>query len=379
MPDPIYLDYNATTPIAPEVIEAMVPALRETWGNPSSAHAYGRRARQAVDHARKQLAGLIGCDADELIFTAGGTESDNAAIVGVAEALADRGRHLITSVVEHAAVEQACHYLKGRGWEVTHVAVDRNGRVDAAEVEAALRPDTVLVSVMHAQNETGVIQPIREIADRVRRRGVVLHSDTAQSVGKMPVTVTDLDVDLLTIAGHKLYGPKGVGALYLRRGTAFAGFLRGAGHEDGRRAGTENVPAIVGLGAAAELARHELPGRASHLSELRDRLARRLRDHAPDLIVHGESVERLPNTLSAAIPGADANELFARVDGVASATGAACHSGTPHVSSVLKAMGVPDELALCTMRLTVGRPTTLEEIDVAAERIGRAAGTLRAR
>jgi len=376
MKEPIYLDYNATTPIADEVIEAMIPALRESWGNPSSTHHYGRAARRTVTRAREQVATLVACSPDELIFTSGGTESDNAAIVGVAEACAERGRHIVISAVEHAAIERACAYLESRGWEVTRVPVDGRCRVDAEAVIAAVRPDTVLISVMHAQNETGVLQPIREIADN-KPASVVFHSDTAQSVGKIEVTARGLGVDMLTVAAHKLYGPKGIGALYLNREVPFDSFLRGAGHESGRRAGTENVPAAVGFGAACELARRESARRAEHLRTMRDRLEEALRSQIPDLVVHGAGAERLPNTLSVALPGANASQLVSRVDGVALGAGAACHSGEAHVSSVLKAMNVPEALALCTLRLCVGRSTSAEEVDQAAERIGRAALELR--
>jgi cysteine desulfurase len=304
--------------------------------------------------------------ADEVIFTGGGTEADNAAIIGVAEAVAERGRHLVISAIEHPAVEEPCRYLESRGWEVTRVGVDRDGRVATGEVEAALRPDTAQISIIHAQNETGVLQPIAEIGRLARSRGILFHSDTAQSVGKLPFTVAELNVDLLTVAGHKLYAPKGVGALFLRRGTPFAGFMRGAGHESGRRAGTENVPAIVGLGAACALASRELPARTQHLREVRNRLEDQLRGKMPDMIVHGGNVERLPNTISVAFPGTIAQEIATRAEGLAVAAGAACHSGKPHVSSVLKAMGVPDPLALATLRLSVGSPTTLDDADRAA-------------
>jgi cysteine desulfurase len=374
MSDPIYLDYNATTPVAPEVIDAMRPALRDLWGNPSSGHVYGRRATAAVERARAQVASLLGCDPDEVIFTSGGTESDNAAIVGVAEALAGRGRHVVTSAIEHPAVEEPCAYLERRGWRVSRVGVDREGRIDPSEVAAALTDDTALVSIMHANNETGVVQPVAEIAAAARERGVVLHTDAAQSVGKLRARVTDLGVDLLTVAGHKLYAPKGVGALYLRRGTSFDRFLHGAGHESGRRAGTENTAQIVGLGAACALAKQELNDRIEHARTMRDRLEAALREKLPDLVVHGAGAERLPNTLSAAIPGVDANLLLARVEEVAMAAGAACHAGESKPSRVLQAMGVSDELALCTLRLTVGRPTTPDEIDAAAGAITRAAG-----
>jgi len=377
MEDPIYLDYNATTPIAPEVIEAIVPALRDLWGNASSAHVYGRRARQAIDVARDQVAELLGCEASEIVFTGGGTEADNAAVVGVAEALAEHGKHIVISAVEHAAVEQACRYLEGRDWQISRVPVDRDGRIDVADLERALRPETTLISLMHGQNETGVLQPVAEVGHLARSRNIVFHCDAAQSVGKLSLAVDDLSVDLLTVAGHKLYGPKGTGALYIRRGTPFVSMLRGAAHEAGRRAGTEAVPLIVGLGAACRLATEELPGRTRHLSDLRDRLEAGLRRHVPDLVVHGGNVERLPNTLSAGFPGLDAGELLSRVDGIASAAGAACHSGQPHVSAVLNAMSVEESLALGTLRLTVGRPTTDAEIDRAATLLGETAVVLR--
>jgi len=376
--DPIYLDYNATSPVAPEVTEAMIPALRDLWGNPSSPHVYGRRAREAVEKARQQVATLLGCESDEVIFTGGGTEADNAAIIGVAEAVVDRGRHLVTSAVEHPAVDEPCRYLESRGWEVTRVGIDSNGRVSAGEVEAALRPDTALISIIHAQNETGVLQPIADIGRLARSREILFHSDTAQSVGKLPFTVAALNVDLLTVAGHKLYAPKGVGALYLRRGTPFAGFIRGAGHESGRRAGTENVPEIVGLGAACALASSQLPGRTDHLLEVRTRLEDGLRRQLPDIVIHGSEVERLPNTISVAFPGTIARDIAERAEGLAVAAGAACHSDKPHVSSVLTAMGIPDALALATLRLSVGSPTTLDEADRAAEILARTVAALKA-
>jgi len=374
MSEPIYLDYNATTPVAPEVADAVDRAVRELWGNPSSAHAWGRRAREAVESARASVAALLGCEPDEVIFTGAGTESDNAAVVGVAEALGERGRHIVISAVEHAAVEQPCRWLEGRGFSVTRVGVDASGRVNPADVGAALRGDTVLVSIVHAQNETGVLQPVAEIGELTRARGIAFHTDAAQSVGKLELDVSKLRCDLLTVAGHKLYAPKGVGALYVRRGAPLASFLRGAAHEGGRRAGTENVPGIVGLGAACDLARRELPGRTAHLLELRERLARRLGEAVPTLVIHGREVDRLPNTLSVAFPGARAADLAARAEDVALSLGAACHSSQPHVSPVLRAMGVPDDLALATLRLSVGTPTTSAEIDRAAAIL---AGTLR--
>ena len=377
MPDPIYLDYNATTPVASEVIDEMLPVLRECWGNPSSGHVYGERARAALERARERVAALLDCEPTEVVFTGGGTESDNAAVVGVAEALEERGRHLVTSAIEHPAVEEVCRYMERRGWRVTRVPVRATGRIDPADVEAALETGTTLITIMHANNETGVLQPIREIAEIAHAHDIVLHTDAAQSVGKLRVAVNELGVDLLTVAGHKLYAPKGVGVLYIRKGTPFAGFLRGAAHESGRRSGTENTPGIAGLGAACELASQELELRTRRMREMRDRLTAALRVPFPDLLVHGEAVERLPNTLFAAIPGVNAVQLLARLDGVAAAAGAACHSDTPGASGVLGAMGVSDELAAATLRLSVGRSTTPADIDSAAEHIARAAREIR--
>lgn len=377
MERPIYLDHNATTPVAPEVVEAMLPALRDLWGNPSSAHAYGVAARQAIETARSQVASLLGCRPDEVVFTSGGTESDNAAVLGVAHAFAGRGRHLVLSNVEHPAVDAAAAWLETRGFEVTRVQVDGNGRLDPADVEAALRTDTVLVSIMHANNETGVVLPVAEIGRITRARGIPLHTDAAQSAGKLAVKLDDLEADLITIAGHKLYAPKGVGALVIRRGTPFAPFLRGAAHESGRRAGTEATPAIVGLGAACALAAAEGDERARRMRRTRDRIAAGLRERLGEIVVHGEDAERLPNTLSVAIPGVDAQRLLARLDGVATAAGAACHAGRAEPSRVLRAMGVSDALALATLRLTTGRGTTDGEADLAAERIAAAAARAR--
>jgi cysteine desulfurase len=375
--EPIYLDYNATSPVAAEVLAETERALRDLWGNPSSTHPHGRRAREAVDRARSRVAELLGCDADEIVFTSGGTESDNAAVLGVAEASADRGRHVVISTIEHPAVGDAAKRLERRGFSVTRVPVDRHGAVDPDDVARAFRDDTVLVSIMHANNETGVLQPVAEIARAARARGIPVHTDAAQSVGKLPVSVDELGVDLLTIAGHKMYAPKGVGALHLRRGTPFEPFLLGAGHESGRRSGTENTPGIVGLGAACELARRE-PDRAAHLARLRDRLEAGLRRAIPDLVVHGGEVERLPNTLYAAIPGVPSHELLADLPGLATGSGAACHSGKPTPSRVLLAMGVPEALAVCTLRLSLGRPTTEAEVDRAVAAIAERVGALRA-
>ena len=369
MTAPVYLDYNASTPVAPEVLEAMMAAFRDVHGNPLSTHAFGVAARAVVERARGEVAALIGAEADEIVFTSGGTESNNAAIYGIAEALADRGRHLVITAIEHASIEQCCRVLEGRGWAVTRVPVDPQGLIDPRAIESAIRPDTALVSVMHANNETGVIQPVAAAARAAHAKGVLIHTDAAQSLGKIRVNVRELDVDLLSLAGHKLYAPQGVGALYLRRGTPFEPLIRGAGHQGNRRSGTENVALSAALGAACSLAERELDARRAHLQAMRDRLESTLRAAFPRLIVHGAEAKRLPNTLYAAFPGCDANELLARMDGVATGSGAACHSGKAMASKVLLAMGVKAEIATATLRLTTGRGTTQAEVDAAAGRI----------
>jgi len=370
---PIYLDHNATTPPAPEVVAAVTRAIAELWGNPSSAHAYGRAARAAIESAREEVAGLLGCASDEILFTGGGTESDNLAIVGMAESDRARGRHLVISNVEHAAVEGPCAWLERRGWEVSRVPVDAGGRVDADAVVAALRPDTALVSLMLANNETGVLQPVEEVARACRGRGIPIHTDAAQAVGKMPVRVDRLGVDLLTVAGHKFYGPKGIGALFVRRGTPLAPFARGAGHERGLRPGTEPTAEIVGLGVACRLATAEIDERATRVAARRDRLESRLREAFGNAVVHGADHPRLPNTSYVALPGVDAHALVAACPGVAMGVGAACHSGRTEASRVLRAMGTDPALAAATLRLTLGTGTTDDDVDEAARRIRAAA------
>ena len=363
---PIYLDYNATTPIAPEVLEAMLPVLREDWGNPSAAHAYGAAAHARVEAARGQVAELLGCAAEEIIFTSGGPGSDNAALIGIAEATRERGRHIVTSVIEHPAVEATCRYLEGRGWEVARVGVDPSGRVRPDELASAVRPDTTLVSIMHANNETGVMQPIDELREVMAPHQAIVHTDAAQSVGKVECRVERLGVDALTIAGHKLYAPKGVGALYLRRDTPFVRSLHGAGHESGRRAGTENVALIAALGQACALALHDGRERERQLERLRDRLEANLRRAFDDLVVHGSDAPRLPNTLLVAIPRTSAVDLLAAIPGIAASAGSACDAGKPHVSATLRAMAVDEPTALATLRLTVGRSTTDDEVEQAS-------------
>lgn len=374
----IYLDYNATTPLAPEVADAMRPFLTGGFGNPSSSHPFGAEARQAVELARRQVAALLGCQPDEIVFTSGGSESDNMAIKGVAGELRQRGNHIVTSSIEHPAVSEVCAWLAGEGYEITMVPVDATGRVDPAAVEAALRPTTILVTVMHANNEVGTIQPVARIAELARARGILVHSDGAQAAGKIPVDVGSLGVDLYTVAGHKFQAPKGVGALYIRRGVRLARYLHGADHEGRRRAGTENTLGLAGLGAAADLARRRLESHAAHLRAMRDRLHRAILDRVPDARLNGHPEERLPNTLSLSFPGLDANTILdALQDRVAASAGAACHAGEVTLSKVLVAMGIPEYVARGTIRFSTGAGSTAEEMDRAAAAVADVVQSLR--
>jgi cysteine desulfurase len=358
----IYLDHNASTPIAPEVREAMLPYLEEGYGNPSSTHWAGTPAAAAVSGAREQVAGLLGCSPGEVVFTSGGTEADNAALKGVVEVFGRERPHIVTSAVEHPAIVEPCRYLERHGADVTYVPVDGTGLVDPDDVARAIRPESVLVSVMHANNEVGTIEPIAEIARVTREAGVLLHTDAAQSVGKVPTRVDELGVDLLSVAGHKLYGPKGVGVLYVRAGTRLEPFMHGAGHESGRRAGTENVLLDVGLGAAAELA-GDLTWTAG-VRELRDWLWLQLRQRWGDeVVLNGHPTLRLPNTLNVSFVGGDGREILAAVPEVAASTGSACHSGGTEPSPVLAAMGVPREVGAGAVRLSLGRSTTRDELE----------------
>jgi cysteine desulfurase len=360
---PIYLDYNATTPLDPEVIKAMHPYLAEKFGNPSSAHWYGRQTKQAVEQARQQVATLLHCQPDEVVFTSGGTEANNYAIKGVALAHQQRGNHIITSAIEHPAVIEVCKYLETKGCEVTYVPVNASGLVEPETLARAIRPQTVLITIMHANNEVGTIQPIADIARLAKRHGITMHTDAAQSVGKIPTDVQALGVDLLSVAGHKLYAPKGIGVLYIRRGLRLEKLLHGADHERGWRAGTENVLEIAGLGQACAVAHRDLPRHMAHMRLLRDRLEAGLQQHLTDLRVNGHPDLRLPNTLSLSFARLQANSLLAAMSGIAASAGAACHADTVDVSAVLTAMRVPLEYAMGTVRFSVGKMTTLEEID----------------
>jgi cysteine desulfurase len=374
---PVYLDYNATTPIAPSVRAAMLPFLEEHFGNPSSNHMDGRQAAGAVERARDQIAALLNCAADEIVFTSGGSESDNWALLGCIWAAGVERPHVITTQIEHPAVLTTCRFLECRGVDVTYLPVDGTGRVDPGSVREALRANTVVVSIMHANNEVGTIQPIPEIAAICREAGIPLHTDAAQSVSKVRTDVEELGVDLLTVAGHKLYAPKGIGALYIRRGTPLEPLIHGAGHEAGRRAGTENVPYIVALGAAAELAIGSLEAERVRQSELRDRLFDLLARHADGITLNGHPTERLPNTLNIRFAGLNGNALLNVTPTVAASTGSACHAGRSEPSAVLLAMGISAEAAIGSIRLSLGRPTTGTEIETTVTALVASARRLR--
>ena len=370
MSDDIYLDYNATTPCAPEVVAAMQVVLRSKLGNPSSLHWAGKPARAAIDQARNQLAALLGCQPSELVLTSGGTEANNHAIKGLFFAHRDQARppHFVTSSVEHPSVEKTCGFVERLGAVVTRVGVDRFGQVDPDDVRRAMRDNTVLVSVMHANNEVGTIQPIREIADIAHEFDALAHSDAAQTIGKMPVDVKSLGVDLLSVAGHKFYGPQGVGALFVREGIMLESCMHGAGHEAGRRAGTENVFEIVGLGAASELAKSWID--RSEILELRELFWQLLRERFGDSVVlNGHPGRRLPNTLNVSFPGRLGHEILSQLNRVAASAGSACHAGSHEMSPVLRTMGVAETVGLGAIRFSLGRNSTQTEIDSVVEQL----------
>lgn len=371
----IYLDYNASTPIDPRVAAVMRPLLDGPYANPSSTHAGGRAAGAVVEHARTQVAALLGCAPDEVVFTSGGSEANNLALKGAYFALRGRGDHIISTTVEHPAIVEPARFLERLGARVTFVAVDRTGRVDPDDVRRAITPRTILVSVMHANNEVGTIEPIAEIARITREHGVLMHTDAAQSVGKIPTRVDDLGVDLLSIAGHKVYAPKGIGALYIRRGVRLEPLIHGASHESGRRAGTESALLTAALGAACELATDLAP--MTEVRRLRDLFWELLRARLGErLVLNGHPKERLPNTLNVSIVGQVGSDILAALDGVAASTGSACHSGSVDLSPVLRAMGVPPQEGMGALRFSLGRGTTEAEIREVAERLSRAAEAL---
>ncbi|RRH96662.1 cysteine desulfurase [Mesorhizobium tamadayense] len=364
----IYLDYNASTPIDPAVTAAMRPFLDEAFGNPSSGHWASTPAKAALELARGQVAALLRSASDEIVFTSGGSEANNLAIKGTFFALRDKGEHIITTAVEHPAVLGPCRFLERFGATVTYLPVDRTGRVDPEDVRRAITPRTVLISVMHANNEVGTILPIEEISAIAREHGICVHTDAAQSVGKIPTRVDALGVDLLTIAGHKLYAPKGVGALYIRHGVELEPLIHGAGHEQGRRAGTESALLAVGLGAACILAQDLAP--MERVQALRDRFWHALQGRFGDRVVlNGHLEHRLPNTLNVSFVGMVGADVLVALDGVAASTGSACHSGRVELSPVLAAMGVPEKVGMGAVRFSLGRATTEAEIDTVVDRL----------
>jgi cysteine desulfurase NifS len=369
--EPIYLDYNATTPIDPQVAEAMLPFVHQHYGNPSSSHPLGVIAHAAVEEARDRIAKMLGCQPQEVVFTSGGTEANNYAIKGVAGAYSAQGNHIITSSVEHPAVIEVCRFLEEKGKRVTYLPADRFGYIDPQQVSDAITDQTVLVTVMHANNEVGTLEPIREIAEIAHQRGVLVHADCAQSIGKIPVDVDHLGVDLLTVAGHKLYAPKGIGVLYVRTGVRLEKLIHGANHEMNWRAGTENVIEIVGLGKACQLIHENLPEYQSHMTRMRDQLESGLLDRFPDSRLNGHPENRLPNTSSISFKNIEANRILDGLTSVAASAGAACHSDRVEVSSVLEAMNVPMEYAKGTIRFSVGRFTTSSEIELATAEISK--------
>jgi len=378
MPKPIYLDYNGTTPHDPEVIEAMRPFFETEFGNPSSSHWYGIAPKQAVEMARRQVAALLTCAPEEVVFTSGGTESNNHVIKSMAGARYAEGTHIITSRIEHPAVLEVCRFMEEHGFSVTYLPVDETGLVDASDIEAAVTDATVLISIMHANNEVGTIQPIEEIAKIANRHGILFHTDAAQSLGKIPAKVDNLGVGLLSVAGHKLYAPKGVGALYLKSGIEPKIFCHGAGQERGIRAGTENVLEIVGLGKACEIADRDLARNNAHMTAMRDRLEEGLQSGLSDIRFNGHRRKRLPNTCSVSFFGVEANRILEEIGlEVAASAGAACHSDKVQISHVLEAMNIPEQWAKGTLRFTTGRMTTEEEIDMALEIVVSAVKKLR--
>jgi cysteine desulfurase len=361
---PVYLDYNGTTPHDPEVIEAMRPFLETEFGNPSSSHWYGMNSKKALEAARGQVASLLNCRPPEVFFTSGGTESNNHAIRGVAQRFKEKGNHIITSRFEHPAVIEVCRHLEADGFETSYLPVSKEGWVDPDDVERSLRSTTILITIMHANNEVGTLQPVADISRIARQHGIAMHTDAAQSVGKIPTDVEQLGVDLLSVAGHKVYAPKGIGALYVRPPLKPEKFCYGAGQEMGWRAGTENVLEIVGLGKACEIAQRDLEKNMAHMKFLRDRLHEGLLGQLVNVRLNGHPQDRLPNTLSLSFKGLEANRILEEISpDVAASAGAACHSDTVIISHVLEAMDTPLEWAKGTIRFSIGKMTTKAEID----------------
>jgi len=375
----IYLDHNSTTPLHPEVLEAMLPYYKEAFGNPSTIYFFGQETRKATDEAREKVANLIGASPEEIIFTSGGTEADNLALKGVAAALERKGKHIVTSSIEHHAVLSTLKYLEKIGYKVSFLPVDEHGWLDPREVEEAITSQTVLISVMHANNEVGTIEPISEIGEIARKAGIYLHTDAVQTIGKIKVNVDDLKVDLLSLSAHKFYGPKGVGALYVRKGTRIHPLLHGGYQERRRRAGTENVAGVVGLGKAAEIASKEMVQQSRRESNLRDRLEKMIKENINHCRLNGHPTRRLPNTLNVSFEFIEGESLILNLDlkGIAASTGSACTSGSLEPSHVLMAMGVAPEIAQGSIRFSLGRDNQKEDIDYTVEKLVEIVARLR--
>ncbi len=379
---PIYLDHNATTPVDEEVLEAMLPNYRDAFGNPSSAHTQGRAARVRLDLAREQVAALIGAHPAEITFTSGGTESDNLAITGTARAFKDKGNHIITSRVEHPAVLNTCEELRKEGFTIGYVPVDSYGRIDCAALADMITDDTILITLQHGNSEVGTLQPIEEIGELARARGVLFHTDAVQTVSKIAVDTQNLPVDLLSLSAHKMYGPKGVGALYIRRGTPpLAPLISGGGQEKKRRGGTENVPGIVGLGKAAKIAQFRLESDRSHVSELRNGLRQQIESRIPNVRFYGHPEFNLPNTLYLGFDGVEGQTLMIHLDlaGIFVSTGTACSSGSILPSEVLGAMAVPENEMFQTIRISLGRENRPEEMERVADVLEKAVLEIRSK
>ena len=375
----IYLDHAATTPTHPEVVAAMLPYFTDAFGNPSSIHSLGQESRAAVEESREQIARLIGAQSEEIIFTSGGTEADNYAIKGVTYANRHKRNHIITTSIEHHAVLEPCKFLKEQGFKVTYLPVDRNGLIDPEDARKAITDETILISVIHANNEIGTIEPISEIGRIAKEKGIYFHTDAVQTTGRIPVNVDELGVDLLAMSAHKLYGPKGVGALYIRRGTRIGSFMHGGSQERGRRASTENVPAIVGFGKAVEIAQKEMDGEMKRLVPLRDKLIQGLLERIDQIHLNGHPSQRLPNNVNVSVAFVEGESMGISLDleGIAASTGSACTSDALEASHVLLAIGLPGELAQGSLRFSLGRDTTEEGIDRVLEVFPRIVARLR--
>lgn len=376
----VYLDYAATTPCDPQVLQAMQPYFFDKFGNPSSIHTFGQEAKKAIEDAREKLASFLGATPEEIVFTSGGTESDNFAIEGAAFARQNKGNHIITTAIEHHAVGEPCKFLEKRGFKLTIVGVDKQGIIDPQEIKKAITDKTILIAVMHANNEIGTIQPIAEIGKIAREAGVVFHSDAVQTVGHIPVNVEDLNVDLLSLSAHKFYGPKGIGALYIRKGTRIERFLHGGDQEKGRRASTHNTTGIVGIGEAAALCRKNMQQETEFQSRLRDKLIKEIQNKIPEVILNGHPTERLPNNVNFSIQYIEGESILLSLDmlGIAASTGSACTSTSLEPSHVLLAVGLSHEAAHGSLRITLGRWTKEEDVDYLLEHLPKIVANLRA-